>query len=327
MGEIPALAPTGRVALGRWPNRPVRWGRWEGCAVGEHAAPVPGEATRRAAPPAAVPPGVRRPLAAASPVGHGRPGLAPGQRVCPGCTRPDSGQVSVGVHSCTTTPGPRGRAGRVPMASGAPPPPHSPRAGAPGVCPHTLCFTRTRTLFGPRGIWNGATAGALHNSRHAEKDAGCLGCGLQPATCDLRPAQRKPRGAPPRAPTHRKMRGSEVLGHCIRRGLLQRKSSWTTARCRAHAGFPSHAPQGHEGALAPRPTDLGATYCRAPCAQCRSLDGEQRAAEHALCAVASEPSGQWAGPPGGEIHEAPCRPTARWTSFSPRSASPPALAC
>lgn len=180
-----------------------------------------------------------------------------------------------------------------------PPAPPHPRAGAPGVCPHTLCFTRTRTLFRPWGIWNGATAGALHNSRHAEKDAGCLGCGLQPATCDLRPAQRKPRGALPRAPTHRKMRGSEVLGHCIRRGLLQRKSSWTTARCRAHAGFPSHAPQGHEGALAPRPTDPGATYCRAPCAQCWSLDGERRAAEHALCAVASEPSGQRAGPPGG----------------------------
>lgn len=326
MGEIPALAPTGRVALGRWPNRPVRWGRRDGCAVGEHAAPVPGEATSRAAPPAAVPPGVRRPLAAASPVRHGRPGLAPGRRVCPGCTRRDSGQVSVGVHSCTTTPGPRGGAGRVPTASGAPPPP----APVPRGCVPTLCASHGHAPYfahGASGTGPRREPCTTVVTRRRTRDAWAAACGLRPATCDLRPAQRKPRGAPPRAPTHRKMRGSEVLGHCIRRGLLQRKSSWTTARCRAHAGFPSHAPQGHEGALAPRPTDLGATYCRAPCAQCRSLDGERRAAEHALCAVASEPSGQRAGPPGGEIHEAPCRPTARRTSFSPRSASPPALAC
>lgn len=149
VGEIPALAPTGWVALGRWPNRPVRWGRREGCAVGEHAAPVPGEATRRAAPPAAVPPGVRRPLAAASPVTHGRPGLAPGRRVCPGCTRPDSGQVSVGVHSCTTTPGPRGGAGRVPMASGAPPrpTPPPPRRCPGGVSPHSVLHTDTHPVW------------------------------------------------------------------------------------------------------------------------------------------------------------------------------------
>lgn len=149
-----------------------------------------GEVARTAAPPA-VPPGVLRPLAHCVSF-HSLPSRARPRVTCaPGCTSPDSGQVSSGVHSCVATSGDPWGAGRVLMTSGAADP-----GPVPGGCVPALCSTRTRILFDQWGVGSGPTLEpcTVWTSTGLWLDAGCSRCRPGAEKAPLSPGQAAPRG-------------------------------------------------------------------------------------------------------------------------------------
>lgn len=136
------------------------------------------------------------------------PGLPEGDVCTPGCTSPDSGRVSFGVHTCTTTSGDSWGSGESADCFQRSSPPST---GAHWVCPalcasrgHVSCLTNGASETGPG--WSPAKRS--HKSSRGE--APPAGWTLDAQAADLRP-QRKPRRAPPKAPTHRKMSWSTLL--------------------------------------------------------------------------------------------------------------------